>query len=235
MNTRSASLMALAATLVASSVYAGDITGKVTLKGTPPPEITIKFDQNCGAFHNEPVTTRRYVVSKDGGLKDVFVYISKGTEGKTFPTPTTPVVLDQHNCMYQPYIVGVMVNQPLQIKNMDPVLHNVHALPKKNDEFNFAQPLQGQTDERKFTTPEVLVKVKCDVHDWMLAYVGVVNNPYFAITDKDGKFTIKGVPPGEYTLTAYHLKAHGIKPGESKTIKVEAAPTTADFTVEVPK
>lgn len=231
----SASLAALAVTITAASVHAGDITGKVTLKGTPPAEIPIKFDQTCGAFHSEPVTTHRYQVAADGGLANVFVYISKGTEGKKFDALTTPVQLDQKNCMYQPYIIGVMVNQPIQIKNEDPVLHNVHALPKKNDEFNFAQPLQGQTDERKFSNPEVLIKVKCDVHDWMLAYVGVVDNPYFAITDKDGKFTIKNVPAGDYTLTAYHLKAHGTKPGESKTIKVTDAPTTADFTVEVPK
>ncbi|MGZ4962547.1 MAG: carboxypeptidase regulatory-like domain-containing protein [Limisphaerales bacterium] len=236
MNKLSASLTALALTVAAASSYAGDITGKITLKGTPPPETPIKFDQNCGAFHTTPVSTRRYVVSSDGGLANVFVYISKGAEGKKFDAPTAPVLLDQKGCMYQPYIVGAMVNQPIQIKNSDPILHNVHALPKdSSEEFNFAQPLQGQTDERKFTKPQVLVKVKCDVHDWMLAYVGVVDNPFFAITDESGKFTIKNVPPGDYTLTAYHLKAHGTKPGETKTIKVEGAPVTADFTVEVPK
>ncbi|MDB6057187.1 MAG: hypothetical protein JWO95_1031 [Verrucomicrobiales bacterium] len=236
MNTRSASLTALALSLTAASLFAGDITGKVTLKGTPPPETPIKFDQNCGAFHTGPGSTRRYVVAGDGGLANVFVYISKGAEGKKFETPTTPVILDQKGCMYQPYIVGAMVNQTIQIKNSDPILHNVHALPKDSaQEFNFAQPLQGQTDERKFTSPQVLVKVKCDVHDWMLAYVGVVDNPYFAVTDESGKFTIKNVPPGNYTVTAYHLKAHALKPGETKDIKVEGAPVTADFTVEVPK
>jgi hypothetical protein len=236
-STSVAQALALGLVLTAGSAFAGDITGKITLKGKPPEEKTIKFEQTCGAMHSSPVTTRHYVVGADGGLANVFVYISKGAEGKTFPTPTTPVTLDQKDCMYQPYIIGVMVNQPVQIKNLDPVLHNVHSLPRVdgNTEFNFAQPLQGQTDERKFAKPEVLIKLKCEVHDWMFAYVGVCDNPYFAITDKDGKFTIKDVPPGNYTLTAYHLKTHGANKGLTKDIKVEGAPVTADFTVELAK
>jgi hypothetical protein len=139
--------------------------------------------------------------------------------------------------MYQPYVVGAMVNQPIQIKNSDPLLHNVHALPRVdgNNEFNFAQPIQGQTDERKFEKPEVLIKMKCEVHDWMFAYVGICENPFFAVTDKDGNFTIKDVPPGNYTLTAYHLKTHGVaNKGVTQEVKVEGAPATANFTVEAP-
>jgi hypothetical protein len=230
-----AQALALGLVLTAGSAFAGDISGKVTLKGTPPKEKEIKFDQNCGSMNTGTVTTRHYVVSGDGGLANVFVYISKGAEGKG-TAPSAPVMLDQKNCMYQPYIVGAMVNQKIQIKNSDPLLHNVHALPKVdgNNEFNFAQPIQGQTDERSFPKPEVLIKMKCEVHDWMFAYVGIVDNPYFAITDKDGKFTIKDVPPGNYTLTAYHLKTHTNTKGISKDIKVEGAPVTADFTVELP-
>lgn len=230
-----AQALALGLILTAGSAFAGEITGKVTFKGTAPKEKEIKFDQVCGALHNGPVTTRHYVVGADGGLANVFVYISKGAEGKG-TAPTTPVTIDQHDCMYQPYIIGAMVNQKIQIKNSDAVLHNVHALPRVdgNNEFNFAQPIQGQTDERSFPKQEVLIKMKCEVHDWMFAYVGVVDNPYFAITDKDGKFTIKDVPPGNYTLTAYHLKTHGVTKGISKDIKVEGAPLTADFTVELP-
>lgn len=238
MKTISASLthtLALGLVLTAGTALAGDITGKVTLKGTPPAEKTIKFDQTCGAMHQGPVTTRHYVVGADNGLGNVFVYISKGAEGKG-TAPTTPVMLDQKDCMYQPYIVGAMVNQPIQIKNSDPLLHNVHALPKVdgNNEFNFAQPIQNQTDERKFAKPEVLIKLKCEVHDWMFAYVGVCDNPYFAVTDKDGKFTIKDVPPGNYTVTAYHLKTHGAaSKGVTQDVKVEGGPATANFTVEI--
>jgi hypothetical protein len=240
MKTRCSSVaqaLALGLVLAAGSAFAGDITGKVTLSGKPPEEKTIKFDQTCGSMHQGPATTRHYMVGADGGLANVFVYISKGAEGKKFPTPTTPVTIEQKDCMYQPYIIGAMVDQPIQIKNADALLHNVHSLPKVdgNQEFNFAQPLQGQTDERKFAKPEVLIKLKCEVHDWMFAYVGICDSPFFAITDKDGKFTIKDVPAGNYTLTAYHLKTHGATKGLTKDIKVEGAPVTADFKVELAK
>ncbi len=216
---------------------AADVTGKVTLKGTPPAELAIPYNNDCAPLHPTQLTTRRYVVGKDNGLKDVFVYISKGCEGKTYPTPGTPVVIDQVGCTYQPYVIGAMVGQKVQFKNSDPLLHNIHATPKVdgNDEFNIPQTAQGQVDEKSFAKQEVLVRIKCDVHDWMFTYVGVCSNPYFAVTDENGNFKISGLPPGEYTLTAYHLRAHGTKPGVSQTIKVEGdKAVTADFTVEVP-
>jgi hypothetical protein len=119
-------------------------------------------------------------------------------------------VLDQVNCFYEPYVMGVMVNQKFQIKNSDPLMHNVHATPKVpgNKEFNVGQPVQGMVTERTFASPEVLVRFKCDVHPWMFAYVGVLPHPYFAVTDKDGKFKLPSdLPAGKYTLVAYHLKA----------------------------
>jgi hypothetical protein len=186
------------------------VVGRVLLIGTPPAEIPIRFDQTCGAFHPTQATTRHYVVSRDQGLANVFVYISKGLEGKKFAAPSEPVLLDQKDCMYQPYIIGAMVNQPIRFKNSDPVLHNIHSLPRAtgNVEFNIAQPVQDQTDERTFSAPEVLVKVKCEVHDWMFAYVGVVNNPFFAVTDTNGVFELpEGLPSGNYEVTAMHLKA----------------------------
>ena len=133
-----------------------------------------------------------------------------------------------------------MVGQPFAIKNSDPFMHNIHALPKVdgNTEFNFAQPSQGDVNDTKWaasiTEPEVLVKIKCDVHPWMFAYVGVQNHPFFAVTDKDGNFKIANVPAGKYTLTAYHLKAHGASPGVTQEITVADSPVTANFTVEVP-
>jgi hypothetical protein len=220
--------------------FAGDVTGKVTLKGTPPPEKTIAFDDTCSKLNPTVTTTRHYVVGKDNGLANVFVYISKGLEGKKFTPPTQAVELNQQGCNYQPYVSGVMVGQPVVIKNSDPIMHNIHALPKAdgNTEFNFAQPSQGDVNDSKWVTsikaPEVLVKLKCDVHPWMFAYIGVQNHPYFAVTDKDGNFKIANVPAGSYTLTAYHLKTHGATPGATQDITVADSPVTANFTVEVP-
>ncbi len=218
------------------SVFAGDITGKVTLKGTPPPEVEIPYTDQCTPLNPTVKTTRFYLTGKDNGLANVFVYISKGCEGKTFPTPTQAVELDQKACNYEPYILGAMVNQTIKIKNSDPILHNVHAIPTTdgNSEFNLAQPTQGQVDEKSFPKKEILVKFKCDVHQWMYAYVGVMDNPYFAVTDADGNFKISNVPPGNYTLTAYHLKTHKTNPGVTQDIKVEDSPLTANFTVEIP-
>jgi plastocyanin len=218
---------------------AGDVVGKVTLKGTPPPEKPIAFDETCSALHPTVTTTRHYVVGKDNGLANVFIYISKGLEGKKFTPPTAAVEINQEGCMYHPYVVGVMVGHVLKFKNSDPLMHNVHALPTVdgNAEFNFAQPNQGDVNDTKWTAsitkPEVLVKIKCEVHAWMFAYVGVQDNPFFAVSDKDGQFKIADLPAGDYTLTAYHLKATP-KPGISKQITVGSGPVTADFTVEVP-
>lgn len=219
---------------------AADVTGKVTLKGTPPPEKNIVFDDTCSALHPKVTTTRHYVVGKDNGLANVFVYVSKGLEGKKFTPPSTVVEINQEGCMYDPYVSGVMVGQTLKFKNSDPLMHNVHALPivDGNTEFNFAEPNQGDVNDTKWTAsitkPEVMVKIKCEVHQWMFCYVGVVDNPFFAVTDQDGKFTIKDLPPGKYTLTAYHLKATAGTKGVSQDITVDGGPVTADFTLEVP-
>ena len=216
---------------------AADVTGKVTLKGTPPPEKAIAFTDECGPLHPTNLTTRHYVVGKDNGLKNVFVYVSKGCEGKTYPVPSEAVELDQTKCNYQPYILGIMAGQKIRIKNSDPILHNIDAKPvvPGNEEFNIAQSSQGQVNEKTFAKPEVLVRIKCDVHPWMFAFIGVRDNPYFAITDADGNFKIPNLPPGDYTLTAYHQKSQGAGPGISQAIKVEGdKAVTANFTVEVP-
>jgi hypothetical protein len=219
---------------------AGDVSGKITLDGTPPPEKNIVFDDSCGPVHPSITTTRHFVVGKDKGLADVFVYISKGLEGRKFTPPAEARIINQEGCAYLPLVTGVMVGQVLKFKNSDPILHNVHGLPtvNGNQEFNFAQPSQGDIDATKWTAcitqPEVLVKIKCEVHSWMFCYVGVRDNPYFAVSDQDGNFKIPGLPPGDYTLTAYHLKATAGTPGISKQITVGAGPLTVDFTLKVP-
>lgn len=226
-------------------VSAADITGKVILSGTPPAEKNINFadaaDPTCSTMAHTVNTTRHYVVGKDNGLANVFIYISKGLEGKTFTPPSTPAEINQEGCMYFPYVTGVMVGQVLKFKNSDPVLHNIHGIPmvEGNSEFNLAQPSQGDVDDKKWlasiTKPEVLVRINCDVHKWMFCYVGVRNDPFFAVTDKDGNFKIADVPPGTYTLNAYHLKATAGTPGVTKEVTVASSPVAVDFTLEVPK
>jgi plastocyanin len=211
------------------TLSAGEISGKVKLDGTPKPEVEIQMDATCGKMHQGKVTTRHYVVGADKGLANVFVYIKQGAQKAPAPAGSAPMI-DQVGCMYEPYVLGAVVDQPVAFRNSDSLLHNVHATPKVNKEFNFAEPIKGQTISRKFDQPEVLVRVKCDVHPWMFSYIGVVDNPYFAVTDKDGNFTIKNVPAGKYTVEAFHLKA-GNK-AQEVTVSEGAAP--ANFTLTVP-
>ena len=212
-----------------------EISGKVTLTGTPPPEINIDMsgDARCGRLHKTPVTTRHYLVDKDGGLANVFVYVKTGFN-RTWAAPTQEPVLDQIGCLYEPYVMGLMVNQKLQIRNSDPTLHNVHATPQKGDnhEFNFAQRSEGQVNEKSFPSPEIFVRFKCDVHPWMFAYVGVVENPFFAVTGVDGTFRLPpDLPPGTYGLEAVHPKA-GTAMQEITVTGSDRK--TVDFTLRVP-
>jgi len=203
------SVLVLSALIASVSVsWAAEVHGKVKFSGTPKPEVTIRMDAICGKLSGgAPVTTRHFVVGEDGALADVFVYISKGAK----PTPATGPgpLLDQKGCMYHPYIWGVVAGQEFTVQNSDSVLHNVHATPKVNKEFNFGQPLKGQKTKKSFDKPEVLVRVKCDVHPWMFTYAGVCDHPYFAVTDEKGMFKIPNLPAGTYTLEAHHRKATG--------------------------
>ncbi len=224
---------ALATGSIAAS-FAGDLTGKVTLEGTPPEAKVIDplmSDRVCGPLHTDgPVKTRFYVVSADKGLGDVFVYVKAGLEGKKFdPTGPEPE-LNQVGCLYDPYVLGVMAGQAFKVKNSDPFMHNVHALAKNNPEFNFVQLSKGAENEKTFANSEIFVTFKCDVHPWMFAYVGVSDSPYFAVTDKDGNFKISGLPAGKYTLQAYHRKAGRV----DKEITVGADAQKVDFTLKVP-
>jgi hypothetical protein len=210
---------------------AADIVGKITLKGTPPPEKPIVFpDASCGNLHKGPVTTKFYVVGPGGELGDVFVYIKEGA--KPTPPPAEPVVLDQVGCLYTPYIFGIHTGQKLIIRNSDPnILHNVHILPAPglNKESNQAQ-MKGQDLTKTFDKPEVLLHFQCDVHQWMHAYAGVVDHPYYSVSAKDGSFKLANVPPGKYVVEAYHRKAGK----QTKEITVSDKNETIDFTFEVP-
>ena len=196
-----------AAALRVDAAKAGSVTGRVIFEGDPPANrlAPISADPVCMRENAGGYAFENYIV-KDGGLENVFVYVKDGLGNYHFDTPAEPVKLNQQGCRYMPHVFGAQVGQPVEISNSDETLHNVHALPNSNREFNFAQIKKGQTDIRTFTTPEVMVPFKCDVHSWMNAYVGVVEHPYFAVTSNGGKFELKGLPPGTYTIEAWHEK-----------------------------
>ena len=184
---------------------AGNITGKVVLEGTAPenPVIKMTSDPACG---NAEVRAESFIVD-NGGLQNVFVHVKDGLGNKyIFDTPTETVKIDQKDCRYVPHVVGLRVTQPLEVSNSDNTLHNVHAVAETNREFNQGQPIKGMKNTVAFTAPEVMVPFKCDVHAWMTAYVGVVNHPYFAVSGGGGKFELKTLPPGTYTIEAWHEK-----------------------------
>ena len=155
-----------------------------------------------------------YAVGSDGkGLANVFVYVKDGLGNYVYDTPTTPATIDQKDCRYHPHVFGMRVGQPLEIINSDPTLHNIHALPKVNMEFNNGQPIQGMKMTHTFTAKEVMIPFKCDVHGWMNAYVGVLDHPYFAVTDASGNFEIKLAPAGKCRLMVWQ-EAVGYRNGE---------------------
>jgi len=186
---------------------AGDVKGTVTLDGTAPKNEPIKMnaDPVCMKANKDPQFQETYMVS-DGKLANVFVYVKDGLGNYVYDMPTESAKIDQKSCRYTPHVFGVRVNQKIEIINDDPTLHNIHAMPKTNAEFNAGQPVQGMKNEHVFTAKEVMVPFKCDVHGWMNAYVGVLDHPYYAVTDKDGKFELKSLPPGTYTIEAWHEK-----------------------------
>lgn len=187
---------------------AATIKGKVTFEGTAPAPQPIKMEADpiCKALHPDGVTTEDVVVNSNGTLKNVFVYVKDGLNGQKFPAPKEPVVFDQKGCRYYPHVLGVQVGQPLQIVNSDNTLHNVHAMPTKSPQFNLGMPLQGMKLSKTFANPEVMVKVKCDVHGWMNAYIGVLDHPFFNASGEEGTFELKNVPPGTYVIEAWHEK-----------------------------
>jgi len=213
---------------------AGDITGTITLKGTPPKEKDItplKDDPTCGKLHTEMPTTHFYVVGSKGELADVVVSV-QGAAGKSAGASAPAAVLDQHGCESVPQILAVQTEQKIVVKNSDPVLHNIHDLPNPdsgNPEKNMAQMPNGPELTFTFAKPEDFLKFKCDVHPWMFAWVSIFDHPYFAVSAKDGTFKISNVPAGKYTIKAQHRKA-GIVTQEVEV--KEGAPATVALTLE---
>lgn len=204
------------------------IQGTVMFAGTPPAPQPLKMDADpqCLLQHEEPVHSQEVVVNSNGTLRYVFVYVKDGSEGQASP-PSKPVVFDQQGCQYRPHVLGIQVNQPLEIVNSDPTLHNVNCKPTKSQPFNLAQPTKGMKATKKFTAPEIMVKCACNVHPWMAAYIGVVAHPYFGVTGEDGGFMIANLPAGDYTLEAWHekygTKTQTVSVGDGETAQVEFA------------
>jgi plastocyanin len=186
---------------------AGNVSGRVAIEGSVPQNAPLKLgaDPICEQAHKGGATAETFV-SENGGLGNVFVYVKDGLGQYYFDVPAEPVKLDQRGCLYSPHVFGVRVGQNVEIVNSDATGHNVHALPNANQEFNFSQPIQNQKDSRFFTAPEVMVRFKCDMHNWMSAWGGVLDHPYFAVTGPGGKFELKQLPPGTYTIEAWHEK-----------------------------
>jgi hypothetical protein len=222
---------------------AADITGTVTLSGTPPLEREIaplENDPFCGKMHSGKVFTDFYVVGPNKGFGDVIVML-KGVPAKAADASAPPAVMDQKGCLYEPRILAIQTGQKLIVKNSDPSaipMHNVHinpTAPANMEAYStkISQPqMSGGADlVFSFPAPENFLKFQCDVHNWMFAWVTVVDNPYFAVTDKSGKYTIKDVPPGKYKIVALHRKA--APAGVEKDVDVTGGTATADFTLEV--
>jgi plastocyanin len=187
---------------------AGTIMGRVLFDGAAPEQKkqSVKGNPECAVFHPGGEITSEELVVTNGAIKNAFVYIKSGLEGYSFPTPSEAAVVENKDCHYVPHVCGVQVNQSINFVNNDPTLHNFHAYPKNSKPFNMGLPFQNMKQVKKFEGAEVMVPLKCDVHPWMLGYIGVLNHPYFAVTGEDGNFELKNVPPGTYTIEVWQEK-----------------------------
>jgi hypothetical protein len=212
-----------------SGAHASDVAGKINFKGTPPKAKKLKMTADAACVKANPgdVYEESVVTNDNGTLKNVFVYVKKGAEGKKFTAPTAPAVIDQHGCKYVPHVQGVMVGQSIEIRNSDPTLHNIHAMPKNSAQFNLGMPMKDMKMTRKFDKAEVMVKVKCDVHPWMSSYVGVLEHPYFGVSDDKGAVTLKDLPAGTYTVAAWHEK---LGEQEQTVTVADGKPANVEFT-----
>lgn len=222
------------ATAAAGTMGDATISGVIHFTGTAPANPTIDMSEEaaCSGKYTSTPTDPQYVVA-DGKLGNVFVYVKSGLPaGAAYTAPSTPVVIDQDGCLYHPRVFGAMVGQDIEIRNSDRVLHNIKAVPTKNRPFNISQPTAGMKTTRTFGTEEVMVPLECNVHSWMSAHVGVLSHPFFATSGTDGAFSIGKLPPGTYTIEAWHEKLGT----QTQTITVGVGEMkTADFTFSGPK
>lgn len=209
----------------------GTVTGTVRFIGKAPERIAIDMAQDpaCTTNDSKPNMTQQVVVH-NGGLENVFVYVKDGLGNRVYMPTKTPVVLDQKGCRYLPHVVGAMVGQPVEFRNSDPTMHNVHVVPQESENaagLDISQPPMGGTEQHVFRHAGLMIPVRCNNHPWMEAFLNFVTNPFFGISNQEGKFNITGLPPGTYTLVAVQEKL-GTR---SKSITVQKQKTTdANFT-----
>ncbi len=203
------------------------ITGTINFTGTAPAPQRLNLDRECMDLRSEPATAQTVVANDNNTLRWVFVYVKEGLGDREFAVVPEPVVLDQHGCMYEPHVLGVQAGQTLKILNSDPLLHNIHAMPEDNRPFNFGMPTAGQEREERFRVPEVMVRIKCDVHPWMLAWAGVTEHPFFGVSDESGSYSIENLPAGDYVIEAWHeefgTQTQNVTVGDGESV-------TLDFT-----
>ncbi len=210
---------------------AGTVSGTIHFAGKAPTPIVIDMaqDPECSVATKTPNTTEQYVVH-DGKLANVFVYVEDGLGNRVYPASDTPVVVDQKGCRYVPHVIGAMIGQPVEFRNSDPTMHNVHIVPPGDQNaagFDISQAPMGKAERHTFHTAGLMIPVRCNNHPWMEAFLNVVKNPFFAVSNADGSFEIQGLPPGIYTLVAVQEKLGTQK----QQITVQSRKTsTADFT-----
>jgi len=188
---------------------AGAISGSVRFRGQPDQTVLIDMDQDpdCKKLYKDGRRPNQLIVVGQGGsLANVFVYVKSGLGKKAFPSSPASIAIDQKGCWFQPRVIGMQTGQSLEVTNSDPVTHNIHPQAQVNREWNQSQAPEEQPIRRRFAQPEIMIPVKCNVHKWMRAWIGVVGHPYFAVTGADGNFEMKNLPPGPYTLVAWHEK-----------------------------
>src|SRR5579872_4668198 len=188
-------------------VGAVSVRGTVRFEGIPPKGRTISMaaDPSCAKQHPGPVATQEVATDSKGGLQNVLVFITDGLGDRTFDPPKEPVVITQKGCLYEPHVMAVQANQPIEVVNDDPTSHNIHPTPANNREWNKAE-LPGAKVEEAFAREEIAIPVKCNIHPWMRGYIAVLKNPYFAVSKADGSFDLPQLPPGTYTIKAWHEK-----------------------------
>jgi len=212
---------------------AGSVTGSVTLDGKAPAAkpINMSAEPYCQKAHSTPVVPPEVVVGENGQLANVVIFVKDGLGDYVFQTSAAPVVLNQQGCMYDPHVIALMAGQTLSVKNSDQTTHNIHPMPKDNRDWNKSQAPGAAPIDDSFARAELAIPVKCNVHPWMKSYIFVFKHPYYAVTGKDGKFDLKGLPPGTYTIEAWQEKygtadqtvTIGAKESKSVTFTFKAA------------
>lgn len=206
----------------------GSVIGTVRLAGQAriPKPVRMDADPKCAARHAVPPLRDDLVVDRESRVRWAFVHVKRGLNERRYPPPGTPVFLEQVGCVYRPHVFGIQAGQTLVIRNGDDLLHNVHALPAYNREFNFGQPEAGMEETVRFAVPEVMVPIRCDVHPWMSAWAGVVDHPFFAVTDELGGYAITGLPPGRLVVETWHER---LAPERREVDVPEGGQAAADF------